>query len=249
MPTSNYYRLLARLRLKGQWGTAILVSLVAGLLSGDLLSFNFNIIDGYTSIFGAEGFLADYASSLASIPAPIYVGLLLASLLLAGIVRLGRCSYYIQLVRGGRPGFDTLFSMATFWGKAVLLNLYISLLTLLWSLLFVIPGIVAAYRYSLAFYILADDPSKGVMECVADSKMLMHGHKWRLFCLDFSFIGWRLLCVLTLGVGYLFLAPYEDAARGQFYIERTGTAFTTAAPEGNYKVEEPEFVINTPEQL
>jgi len=73
------------------------------------------------------------------------------------------------------------------------------LFTLLWALLFVIPGIIALLRYSQAFFILVDDPAKGVMQCINESKQLMVGNKGTYFCLILTFIGWALLTGLAIG--------------------------------------------------
>lgn len=88
---------------------------------------------------------------------------------------------------------------------------------LAWSLLFVIPGIVAAYRYSMATYIMAENPGMQATEAIERSKALMDGRKGDLFCLDLSFIGWALLATLTAGIGYLWLTPYMTVSRAAFY--------------------------------
>ena len=71
----------------------------------------------------------------------------------------------------------------------------------------------------------------GVMEAIARSKKLMNGNKLRLFCLQLSFIGWNLVCVLTLGIGYLWLMPYQNAAEAAFYLEATGRADAIPRPD------------------
>ena len=78
---------------------------------------------------------------------------------------------------------------------------------------------------------MAENPDMGVMEAIGRSKELMMGNKWRLFCLQLSFIGWNLLCVLTLGIGYLWLAPYQNAAETAFYLEVTGRADAMPQPD------------------
>lgn len=98
-----------------------------------------------------------------------------------------------------------------------MLNLLITLKVLAWSLLFVIPGIVAAYRYSMATYIMAENPNMQATEAIERSKTLMDGRKGDLFCLDLSFIGWALLAVLTAGIGNLWLVPYMTVSRAAFY--------------------------------
>ena len=66
-------------------------------------------------------------------------------------------------------------------------------------MLFIIPGLIATYRYAMAPYIMAEHPEMGIMEAIEASKQMMDGNKWSLFCLDFSFIGWMILSVLTSG--------------------------------------------------
>ena len=135
------------------------------------------------------------------------------------------------LTRENPPAFATLFSRFSIWGRAFGLRLVTSLLTFLWSLLFIVPGIIASYRYALAPYLMAENPDMGVMEAIARSKERMNGSKWRLFCLQLSFIGWNLLCMLTLGIGYLWLTPYQNAAEAAFYLEVTGRADAMPRPD------------------
>ena len=81
------------------------------------------------------------------------------------------------------------------------------LLVFLWSLLLFVPGIIAAYSYSLTFFIIADEPGVGVTEAIRRSKLMMQGNKWKLLCLQMRFFWWALLCELTLGIGLLWLVP------------------------------------------
>ena len=98
-----------------------------------------------------------------------------------------------------------------------------SIYIILWSLLFIIPGIVASYSYAMTEYILAEDPELTATEAISRSKQMMYGNRWRLFCLEFSFIGWSILCSFTLGIGNLWLTPYKQAAIAAFYREVSGT--------------------------
>jgi len=98
-----------------------------------------------------------------------------------------------------------------------LLGLMVAIFTYLWSLLFVIPGIVKAYSYSMAFYLKADHPEWGWKECIDESRRMMDGHKAELFILDLSFIGWLIVGSLVCGIGVLWVAPYMNAARTYFY--------------------------------
>ncbi len=87
----------------------------------------------------------------------------------------------------------------------------------LWFLLFIIPGIVKSYSYSMVPYILADNPRIGIRRAIELSNNMTDGHKFDMFVLDLSFIGWWLLCILTLGLGSIFLNPYIDATKAELY--------------------------------
>lgn len=108
--------------------------------------------------------------------------------------------------------------------KAFLVPLLQGLFVFLWSLLFVIPGIIMAYAYSMAIYVANDNPELSAMDAIRKSRELMNGHKWDLFVLDLSFIGWIFLCLLTCGIGFFFLAPYIEMAHVEFYRELTEQA-------------------------
>ena len=147
----------------------------------------------------------------------------IALFLVGSAIELGYNLLNVSLYQTGeRPKIETIFSRFTIFGNALLLRFLMFLKILLWSLLFIVPGIVAAYRYALAPYLLAEHPELSASEAIEQSKQLMMGHKGRLFCLQFSFIGWYLLCALTGGIGWVFLAPYPKAAETAFYLERTG---------------------------
>ena len=102
-----------------------------------------------------------------------------------------------------------------------------------------IPGIIASYRYAMTPYILLENPGMTANEAIKKSKELMQGNKWRLFCLQFSFIGWSILCVFTLGIGFLWLVPYMEAANAAFYREISAEKYgrVTEALEQGEQVE------------
>ena len=92
------------------------------------------------------------------------------------------------------------------------------LYTVLWSLLFVIPGLVKAYEYMMIPYLLADNPQMTKEQAFAESKRMMHGNKWKAFVLDLSFIGWHILSAFTLGILEIFyVAPYVNATHAALY--------------------------------
>jgi uncharacterized membrane protein len=93
-----------------------------------------------------------------------------------------------------------------------------SVYTFLWSLLLIIPGIVKSYAYRMVPYILADNPQIGRRRAIELSNEMTNGEKWNMFVLDLSFLGWYLLGVIALGVGVLFVHPYEDATNAELYL-------------------------------
>lgn len=120
------------------------------------------------------------------------------------------------------PKVETLFTVyRDNFKNAFLIPLLVGLFTYLWTLLFVIPGIIMGYAYSMAIFVSKDHPELTPMEAIRKSKELMRGHKWDLFVLDLSFIGWILLCILTCGLGIFFLLPYVEMAHAEFYREIT----------------------------
>jgi len=95
----------------------------------------------------------------------------------------------------------------------LLMDIYI----ILWTLLFIIPGIIMSFAYAMTPYILVDEPQLPIAEAITKSRRMMNGHKFDLFCLYLSFIGWFILCMLTLGIGFFWLVPYVKTAVAAFY--------------------------------
>ena len=105
------------------------------------------------------------------------------------------------------------------FGTSIILSLLEILFIFLWGLLLVIPGVVKAYSYSLSMYLLQEKPDSTWEECHDKSMQLMNGHKWDLFILDLSFIGWYIVGMLCFGIGVFFVAPYHYMARMNFCME------------------------------
>ena len=102
--------------------------------------------------------------------------------------------------------------------QAFVLCFLSSIFLCLWTLLLIIPGIIKGYSYSMAFYIQQDAEDKNWNNCLKASMQMMKGHKWELFCLDFSFIGWYILGFITFGLGLLWVIPYHYQAKANFYL-------------------------------
>lgn len=222
-------RAWARHSLQGHWALSLAVALVAAIL-GVGGSYGGNASSGVQArtenFYAATPGQPAYQVFLFGFVAALGTFLLaygIVTLIIGGAVRLGLCKYNTDLVSAPSTArFGTLFSRFSIFGKAFLLQLVTGLFVFLWSLLFVIPGIIAAYRYSMAPYIMAQNPDIGVMEAINQSKTMMYGHKGRLFCLHLSFIGWACLAVLSFGIGFLWLNPYVYATEATFYLNLTG---------------------------
>ncbi len=248
------FRQSARAALASKWGISLAVTLVAVLLggfSGSGIDINFTLDAGdLSNIYGAEG--VNVAAVLARLGLPTTglataaasIGSLLgvyglAVFIIGGAIELGHNLYYIRLLRGENAGIDALFSRFEVFLKALGLRCFMALFILLWALLLIVPGIVAAYRYRMAPYLMAEHPEMGIRAAVDESKRMTMGLKGRWFCLDFSFIGWALLCVMSLGIGFLWLNPYMAAASADFYLsacgEQTGDTHAYSEPQFEYR--------------
>lgn len=147
--------------------------------------------------------------------------------LMSQIIAVGFMSYCLLVIRGRAAEVSELGRGFSLSGKIFLLMLLEYIFIALWSMLFVIPGIIASYRYRQAYYILLDDPSKGAMQCIRESKAMMYGHKGELFMLDLSFLGWYILIYLTFGIVGIWKLGYIKLTYAIFYN-------ALAYPDGGY---------------
>ncbi len=145
-----------------------------------------------------------------------------------GPLSLGLSAVYLRLSDGEKPSMGMLFSGFSRFGQAFLLWIIKYVLIMLWSLLLYIPGILKAYSYSMAYYIMAESPEIKAAEALKESKKRMAGHRMELFLLQLSFIGWWLLCVVTCGLAVLYVAPYYNTAVAIFYRNLPRQADETA---------------------
>lgn len=140
-------------------------------------------------------------------------------LLITGPLNLGLTICFVNLVRQNPFRLEDLFNGFKNFTSSFVLFLLTTIFTTLWTFLFIIPGIIARYRYAMAYYILNDNPDMSANEAIKQSSLMMKGHKWRLFCLHLSFIGWILLCTITIVgiIGLLWVIPYMKTAETCFY--------------------------------
>ena len=237
----NYSRLReqARHALDGNWGSAIIACLIATFLgateSSGVVSFNVsnssnNNGGGGTSnnpqldgmIDQIEDFFTHYGELILSILGiAMIVGFVFTFVMfcVGCIVKVGYNRFNLDLIDGITPRIGSLFSFFGHWKNIILTSIRVSVYVTLWSLLCFIPGIIAAYKYAMVPYILAEDPTTPPSEALERSKEIMDGYKWHYFVLHLTFIGWTLLCVLSCGIGFIWLNPYINASAAAFYRE------------------------------
>ncbi|WP_275373123.1 DUF975 family protein [Clostridium tertium] len=191
----------AKEQLRGRWGLAIITVLVSNL-----------IINSYNMFKGVD-FVIEISENLT-------LTLNLISLIFGGVVSTGLSKFLLNFTTNREvPKFADLFSQFKIFFKALGLFILMGIAIILGTLFFIIPGIIVALMFSQAFYILAENPNKGIFECLEESSNLMYGYKWELFILQLSFIGWWLLSGLTLGIGSLWVDPYQKVTETNFYLK------------------------------
>ena len=176
-------------------------------------------IVAYMTLYFPELPVPAFLERAASIPQITVVFVTVMVSLLGSVLHAGNVLYHQGVRRGETMPFGTLFDGFSFVGKLIVLDIIMYVLIFLWSLLFVIPGIIAAYRYRFAVYNLCEDPELGVLEALRMSKVQTQGYKADLFILDLSFFGWSLLCTLTLGVLSIWVTPWMMQADMGYFEE------------------------------
>lgn len=145
------------------------------------------------------------------------------SLLISGPFALGAATFSLAISRGKDAKVEQIFQGFNRFATALGAYLLMLVFVLLWMLLLVIPGIIAALSYSMTFYILSDEQSIKAEDALKKSKVMMDGYKLKLFYLCIRFFLLALLCVLTLGIGFLWLIPYVHVTMAKFYDDIKGS--------------------------
>ncbi len=179
----------AKSQIKGKIGILFVITLIIGLISGA-------------------------ASAMLSL---IPGGSLVVSIIITPAFSLSLIRVYLNVINGNHPkAGDAFCGFDDFW-SAFKVTFLVGLFTFLWSLLFVIPGIIKSFSYSMSTYILAENKGKPALECINESKAMTNGHKMDLFVLGLSFIGWAFLCVITFGIASIWVTPYMQATYANAY--------------------------------
>ena len=256
------FRAEARAALRGRWPIAILTGFVASLIGAGIATgggssgnSNSNSVSTrmLTDEFTATEFWLQFRGIIIGLIVALVIWLII-TIVIGGAGKLGYAIFNLKLMDNKEAEFKDLFSQFHRLGDGFCMNFLVGLYTVLWTLLFIIPGIIKTFSYAMTPYILAENPGMTATDAITESRRIMDGNKWRLFCLGFSFIGWVLLCaapaligigiltgialrtqnILTLlwiiplsiplSAGALFLNPYQEAAWAAFYRDISGTA-------------------------
>ena len=209
MKQNQEYKNEALAALRGNWAPAVLATLVYYLLTLFLISpyevavFRTNSAD-IMGLMAASRWYGVFFLGMILVIGPFLVGYVnsFKKLLVEGDDRITANSF--------REGYKP------YW-RSVWAYLFRGILITLWSLLLIIPGIIKSLSYAMTMYIVKDHPELTVNEAIDLSKDMMYGHKYDLFYLYISFIGWYLLSILTLGIGTFWLMPYIETAQASFY--------------------------------
>lgn len=234
----------AKLALRRYYWSGFAVSLVAGILSGSSSStprieFNYTVNNsngfqssnhfqinwpaGWQLLFGL-GLLFALILLVIALAYQIFVG---------NVIEVGKCRFFMES-RYYPSGFSTLFSGFKGNYKNVVSGMLLyRLYIFLWSLLFVIPGIIKAYEYRLVPYLLAENPDMPIQRALDLSSRLTDGEKGDLFLLDLSFLGWLFLGMLACGLGVLFVTPYIEATNAELYTYMREKAFSLGLSDHN----------------
>lgn len=244
------FRYIAREALRGKWLVSVVTAFVASLIGAQIAAggggSSSNSSDNNSINLGqyfSPEVLNFFRIVLAALLVYAVINIII-SLIIGGAGKFGYARFNLNLVDGKEARFTDLFSQFHRLGDGFVMNLLVGIYTFLWSLLFVIPGIIKAFSYAMTPYILYEHPEYNPNYAITLSREMMDGNKFRLFCLNLSFIGWELLCavpaiVALVGVlygnfillpllimsfiGSLFVDAYMEAAQAAFYREVSGT--------------------------
>lgn len=217
-------RARARANLAGNWGVSIAVAVVAVLLGGLITGVSFFPEMKYDFPLDRFPVLAQYVEGwnrgleIGSLKFNFRSGIFgFAAFLIGGVIQIGYADFLLKQHDGQNANFNDLFSKFDFFGTGFVQRFLRSLYVFLWSLLFIIPGIIKSYAYAMTPFILAENPNLSASRAIQLSEDMMDGHKGDLFILDLSFIGWNLLAAMTMNLGNIVLNPYKNAAYAAFY--------------------------------
>lgn len=188
---------------------------------------------GITVVYILISMAVSWVASLVGGDGPI-TGIIsfLGSVFVVYPAAMGLTKTFLNVTYGDQPQVATLIDgFKINYINNVLLYVLIGIFTFLWTLLFIIPGIIASYSYTMAPYILLEHPGLSAKEAITYSKQMMKGHKFELFVLQLSFILWALLGIVTFGIAYIYVGPYITLTTTDFYHSIKGQVFGDSSAE------------------
>ncbi len=205
----------ARENLSDNWTVAILVCMIAWVLT-QLVTQDPQIKERVTNVINnpIHGIFRYWTAG--NNGKGQNIGMLIL-LVIGGPITYGVSRFFLNLIRKTDARIQDVFRGFKYFWKAFLLNLLMGIFIMLWALLLIVPGIIASLNYAMAYYILIDNPELSSVDVINRSKDMMDGQKGKLFSLYLSFAGWFVLCLLTLGIGFIWLRPYSQASFAGFY--------------------------------
>lgn len=212
----------AKQSLRGNWGWAIIVFLITAIIFGIFTGAGHWLDETYINYDGTNIFY-QFASPIGSIL--LWIG---------SFIGLSRNIAFLELRDDQKEEKTYMAAFSVFtenrFGPELINFVLVSIFTFLWTWLLIIPGIIKAYSYSMTPYIVKDmvasDKQVGATDGINASKELMKGHKMALFIFDLSFfLGWNILAAITCGIGYLWVTPYYQTAKANFYRHIAGDKF------------------------
>lgn len=211
----------AKQSLRGNWGQAIIVFLITAIIVGIFTGAGHWLDETYINYDGTNIFY-QFASPIGSIL--LWIG---------SFIGLSRNIAFLELRDDQKEEKPYMAAFSVFtenrFGPELINFVLVSIFTFLWTWLLIIPGIIKAYSYSMTPYIVKDMVASGKQVSATDginaSKELMKGHKMALFIFDLSFLGWNILAAITCGIGYLWVTPYYQTAKANFYRHIAGDKF------------------------
>ena len=205
------YKKFAITQLSGRWTVPVLITLLITIISivFSLPSTLSLVNNGYfQAIFQQDLIGIQEASEAASQSSYLTT---IIQMIVAAILEVASLNVYLKMSRSPEPvTFGNFIEGLNNWARATLAILWQFLWIVLWSFLFIIPGIIKAFAYSQTLYIVAEYKEVSVTKAMNISKIITRGHKWDIFVMYLSFIGWDFLCLFTLGIGTLWLTPYKN---------------------------------------
>lgn len=208
----------ARENLANNWGLSIGVAAIACLLGGLMTGSSF-LPDIEYAISHRNLSFAQLGEEIVKLTVDSSGIFGLAAFIIGGVLQLGYARFLLKQHDRQPLEFNELFSQFDRFGAGFAQSFLRGLYIALWSLLFIIPGIIAGYSYALTPFLMVEHPELSANEAISLSKKMMQGNKGNLFVLDLSFIGWNILAILTLNIGFLAVNPYRNAAYAAFYRE------------------------------